>query len=183
MEKMEARMMRRMVIALWACAAVGLTLPRASNAAPSEPAKPLTVAIFEFELIDTSLEGASHGPAPAETARLKLISDLLRNLLSESDRYKVLDLSPALAEIANAGFIHGCNGCDIKIARSLGAERSITGAVIKVSTLILSLNIVERDVATGRTVDLATAQIRGDTDESWSHGVRWLVRNRLLAGN
>jgi hypothetical protein len=141
----------------------------------------LGVAVLDFELIDTSLEGASRGIDKDETARLASISRRLRDLLAASGKYKVVDLAPAAAKIADAGLIHGCNGCETGIAGSLGAERVITGTVQKVSTLILTLSIFERDVATGREVQVATAQIRGNTDESWGRGVEWLARNRLLA--
>jgi hypothetical protein len=54
--------------------------------------------------------------------------------------------------------------------------------VEKVSTLILTISLFERDVASGKLVQVAIAQIRGNTDQSWSRGVKWLVRNRLLGG-
>lgn len=141
---------------------------------------PVRAAVLDFELIDTSLEGASYGIDEAETRRLKLISDLLRDLLAKSKDYTVIDTAPAAQDIADAGLIHGCNGCDITIAKGLGADRVFTGTVEKVSTLILTLSINERDAASGKTLQIATAQIRGNTDESWSRGVKWLVKNRLL---
>ena len=150
-------------------------------AASAGPA-PVSVAILDFELIDTSLEGASRGVDKAETARLILITDRLRGLLAASGRYTVVDLAPAASKIADAGLIHGCNGCDTAIASALGASRVITGTVQKISTLILTLSIVEREAASGRDLQIATAQIRGNTDQSWSRGVEWLVQNRMLAG-
>ncbi len=171
--------MTRIAAALLALSVLGWAVPcRPASAAPA----PVSVAVLDFELIDTSLEGASRGVDKAETARLARISDLLRALLAASGRYSVVNLAPAAAKIADAGLIHGCNGCEVDIARTLGAERVISGTVQKVSTLILTLSIVEREVATGRTLQVATAQIRGDTDQSWTRGVEWLVHNRLLAG-
>ena len=175
--------MTRAAATLWAIVCFCLTAsspPAVAAPANADPSPP-SVAVLNFELIDTSLEGASRGVDPSETARLTLISDLLRDLLNKSGRYKVLDLRPAAAKIADAGLIDGCNGCDISIARSLGADRVMTGTIRKISTLILIITIFERDVMTGRTLQVATAQIRGDTDESWTRGVAWLVRNRLLA--
>ena len=171
--------MTRIATVLLALAVFGGVFPwvTASVAAPG----PLRVAVLDFELIDTSLEGASRGIDNTETVRLTQISRLLRDLLDASGKYKVVDLAPAAAKIADAGLIHGCNGCDIAIADTLGAERVITGTVQKISTLILTLSIFEREVATGRNVQVATAQIRGNTDQSWTRGVEWLVRNQLLA--
>lgn len=147
----------------------------------AEKAAPVSVAVLDFELVDSSLEGAMRGVDEAETKRLVLISELLRDLLAKSGRYKIVDLTPAKEKIADAGLIHGCNGCEIAIARSLGADRVITGIVQKVSTLILGIHMIERDVVTRKPLRVAAAQIRGNTDKSWSRGIRWLVRNRLLA--
>ncbi|MGI9387195.1 MAG: DUF2380 domain-containing protein, partial [Methyloligellaceae bacterium] len=53
--------------------------------------------------------------------------------------------------------------------------------VQKVSNLILNINIIIRDTASSKITRVMSADIRGNTDESWIHGVKWLVRNRLLA--
>ena len=50
----------------------------------------------------------------------------------------------------------------------------------KVSNLILNINIYVRNVETGKMVSAASADIRGNTDQSWKRGVSYLVRNRLL---
>ena len=62
-----------------------------------------------------------------------------------------------------------------------GAERSITGAVQKLSVLVQTIIIRERDVATDRIVSQYQTDIRGNTDIAWTRGLRWLVDHRLLA--
>ena len=146
--------------------------------ATAEPA--VRVAVFDFELIDTSLEGEMSGQRADEQRRLKLISDQLRRQLGESGRYKVVDQTAAAEVIAEAGYLHGCNGCEADIARALGAEVAITGTVQKVSNLILNINIYLRDAKSGESLGGMSADIRGNTDKSWSRGVSYLVRNRLL---
>ena len=137
-------------------------------------------AVFDFELIDTSLEGEMKGKNAAEQRRLVLISEFLRRKLRLSGAYMVLDMSPAAKAVTEAGHLYGCNGCEAVIARTLGAEVAITGTVQKVSNLILNINIYMRDVTTGKRVRSMSVDIRGNTDESWSRGVSYLVRNRLL---
>ena len=68
----------------------------------------------------------------------------------------------------------------MKLAQQLGADLAITGVVQKVSNLILNINIYLRDVHTGQLVTAASADMRGNTDESWSRATRYLMRNRLL---
>ena len=150
-------------------------------AAPAPASEAVPIAAFDFELIDTSLEGEIKGIQPAETARLKTISDQLRGLLTKSGRYQVLDTAGIEKDIEDAGNLHGCNGCDADLARKVGAKLAFTGQVQKVSNLILNINIYIRDVKTGRVVQSMSADIRGNTDDSWRHGVRWLVRNRILS--
>ena len=138
------------------------------------------ITVLDFELYDTSIEGEMKGRNSDEQERLKLISNQLRELLGASDRYRIVDTAPAAKEIADGGNWQDCTGCDIKIAKQLGAKLSVTGQVQKVSNLILNINVYVRNVETGKLVQFAGADIRGNTDKSWMRGVSWLVRNRLL---
>jgi hypothetical protein len=54
--------------------------------------------------------------------------------------------------------------------------------VHKVSNLILSITLVEMEAgpAGGARRAVHSAEIRGNTDDSWLRGLRWLLRNRLL---
>lgn len=149
-------------------------------ALPAVAAEPVRVAVFDLELIDTSLEGAVHGVRPEELARLAMISRQLRTALAGSGKFVVVDIAPAAAVIAAAGYLHGCNGCAATIAGALGATAALTGTVQKVSNLILNINVVLTDVANPQSRRGASVDIRGNTDESWSRGMSYLIRNRLL---
>ncbi len=145
----------------------------------AEPEKS-RAAVFDFELIDTSLEGAVKGINQNESKRLILISDILREKLSDSGLYEIADLSHMKPKIEDAGYLHSCNGCEVKLAAEADADLAITGVVQKVSNLILNINVYMRDVKSGQMIRSASADIRGNTDQSWSHGISWLARNRLL---
>lgn len=140
------------------------------------------VAVFEFELIDTSLESSTTALRTDEQARLHLISDQLRQRLATSGHFFVVDIAPVAAE-ARANNLHGCNGCDASLAQKLGADLAITGLVRKVSMLILSMSLHVREASTGRVVAVVNADFRGSTDESWSRALDWLLRNRLLTAD
>ena len=173
MARLHARHRSRLAVAL----VVG-SLAGAAFVAAAEPAK--KAAVFDFELIDTSFEGESRGTDPAEQKRLRLISDLLRRRLAASGAYVIIDTAPAASTIRAAGYLYGCNGCEADIARSLGAELAFTGTVQKVSNLILIINLYVRDVASQKRIKVMSVHIRGNTDISWSRGVSYIVRNRLL---
>ena len=65
--------------------------------------------------------------------------------------------------------------------QALGAELALVTVVQKVSNLILSitLSVLEAAPSAARRA-VYSADIRGNTDESWQRGLRWLLRNRLL---
>src|SRR5207244_771843 len=150
-----------------------------SASARTEPEK---LAVFDFELLDTSLEGEMPVPQADEHDRLIRISDQVRRQLAESGKFQLLDISPVKAA-ADGSNLQACGGCDVEYARRIGADLVITGVVRKISTLILNLIIFVRDVHTGQLVTAMNADFRGNTDESWTRATSYLVRNRLLAPN
>lgn len=139
-------------------------------------------AVFDFELLDTSLEGEIKGPRSDEHTRLLLISDQLREDMTKSGRFELLDMA-ALNVAAQSKNLQACGGCDVQLAQQIGADLVVTGVVQKISTLILNMRIYLRNVHTGRLVTAMNADFRGNTDESWSRAVHYLARNRLLAPN
>jgi hypothetical protein len=145
-------------------------------------ADPPKVAVFDFELVDTSLQGEVNGPRTDEQGRLMRVGDQLRKELTESGKFHLLDIS-AVNAAAHGSNLQACGGCDVQYAQRLGADLVITGVVQKVSNLILNINIYLRDVHSGRLITSASVDMRGNTDESWSRAMSYLVRNRLLAPN
>ena len=110
------------------------------------------------------------------------VGDQLRKELAESGKFQLLDISPVNAA-AHGSNLQACGGCDVQLAQQLGADLAITGVVQKVSNLILNINIYLRDVHTGHLITAMNADMRGNTDKSWSRAMSYLVRNRLLAPN
>ncbi|HET6522081.1 MAG TPA: DUF3280 domain-containing protein [Geminicoccaceae bacterium] len=157
-------------------AGLAIAAPPGHAAAAEEPR---TVAVFDFELVDTSLQGEIEGARPDELERLRMVGDLLRERLAAAGAYRVVDTAPAAGAIARAGRLRTCGGCELRMAAGLGAELAVIGWVQKVSNLILNVNLTMREVATGRLVGGGSVDVRGNTDESWSRGVAYLVRHRL----
>ena len=145
-------------------------------------AEPPKVALFDLELLDTSLQGEIEGPRPDEQGRLLRAGDQLRKALAESGKFVVIDIAPVNAA-AHGSNLQACGGCDVQYAKQLGANIAMTGVVQKVSNLILNMNIYLRDVDTGNLMTSMSVDLRGNTDESWSRAASFLLRNRLLAPN
>jgi hypothetical protein len=108
------------------------------------------------------------------------LDSLDSTLLRDSGRFSLVDITP-IAREAQASNLQACGGCDMHLAQRIGAELAITGTVQKVSNLILNMNIYVRDVSSGATTASMSADMRGNTDQTWSRTLDWLVRNRLLA--
>jgi hypothetical protein len=140
------------------------------------------LAVFDFEMIDTSLPGQFYGPQASEHDRLLRVGDQVRKELGESGKFRIIDIAPVNG-VAHQSNLQACGGCDVKLAKQLDADLDITGVVQKVSNLILNINVYLRDVHTGRLVTAASVDMRGNTDESWSRATRYLIRERLLAPN
>jgi hypothetical protein len=145
-------------------------------------AQPLKAAIFPFEFIDAGAMTPGNTPPPqAEAGRLALINSVLKDRLAASGAYEPVDLSGKTEDIAKAPALEDCQKCAEEIARAVGAEIAVVGYVQKVSNLILNINIRISNAQSGQMLSAGSADIRGNTDESWTRGVEWLVKNRLLA--
>ena len=132
------------------------------------------LAVFGFHLTNTSPAAST----PEELARLHRLDAQLRNGLQ--DRYTLVDMAPVQDRLAGVDSIRGCNGCELQMAQELGAEQVAYGWVQKVSNLILNVNLVVEDAATGRTLRAESVDMRGNTDESWTRGLRYLLEERMF---
>jgi hypothetical protein len=135
------------------------------------------VAFFGFDLINTSLEP----PSPLEQQRLRMLDDLFREKLNASGRFKIVAIPPDMQkDIAAGPPIRSCNGCQRDLAKRIAADWAAWGTVQKVSSLILNINVYMEDAQTGKLTFVKSVDIRGNTDESWRHGLGYLLRNYLL---
>lgn len=139
-------------------------------------AAPMPVAVFDFTLVDTS----PAPPSDAERARTAALGEALRAKLAQSGRYRVIDTTPARSELAKLPEIMNCNGCELTLAKNLGAKAAAYGWVQKVSDLILNINVVIEDADSGRKIAAGSVDIRGNTDESWRRGLAYLIEERIL---
>jgi hypothetical protein len=162
------------------CWKIATALPLTTLLAGSAAASGPKVAVFNFEPVDTSLDGATYGPRPNQQQRLGRGENQLRNRLAKSGRVEAVDIA-AVARQAGAADLRTCDSCDAKFAREIGADYSIVGWVQKVSNLILNMNIRVRDANSGRVIAVKSVDMRGNTDETWSRALEWLVRYDLSA--
>lgn len=143
---------------------------------PALAEPPARLLLFDVELLDSSGEGEH----PDHAARLRRVTDLLREKLESSGRYSVLPARQFAVADALPPSIAACNGCELDLGRRAGATVVAAGVIRKVSSLILSVDITLRNVEDGSVVARGVADIRGDNERSWQRGVDWLLRHRIL---
>lgn len=132
--------------------------------------------LFPFEIVNTSPLPTS----PAEQARLKLLDGQLRAALENSGKYALVASAPAAAQMKRLGNIRTCNGCELALARKLGATEVAYGWVQKVSTLILNINLLIENAKTGKILRGGSVDIRGDTDQTWTRGLAFLLEEHVF---
>ena len=122
------------------------------------------------------------GTVDAERGRrIKLLDDLLRERLDNSGRFKTVPIPPEMQRrIADGPEISGCNGCERGYATTIGADWAAWGTVQKVSNLILNINLYIEGAADGKLKFVKSVDIRGNTDESWWHGLDYMLRHYLF---
>jgi hypothetical protein len=175
---------RRGRFRLPAALAAGLALALAIGAAqPSKAADPVPVkiAVFDFELDDRSAGGGVIAPDEADSENLRKATEEARRLLAASGRYNLVDTSGTADEVASAGGLAHCNGCESDLARKLGAEQSMAGVVARVSRTEYTLQVVVRDTSSGAVIANAFTGLRMGANYAWPRGARWLMNNRILA--
>ncbi len=144
-------------------------------AAADDGAAPAKAAVFDFQLANLG----QLPPTDADKARLPRLSDMLRQLLTASGRYQVVSTEAMTAE-ANEFNLRSCGGCADDVARKAGARLAITGEIQKVSDLILNINVYFKDVDGSKPEQAYSVDIRGDNDDSFDHGVKYLVKHNIL---
>lgn len=156
-------------------------LPALPAAAAPESA-PARVLVFDLEIVDTSGEP----PAPDHPERLRRTTAVLRDGLAASGPIAVVGIRDAVLNgvppSAVPASIRACNGCEIDLARAGGFDFVVTGAIHKISTLVLNARIIIREVGSGAVAAEGNADFRGDNERAWRHTVEWLLRHRLIPG-
>ncbi len=157
------------LLATFCFAAAGFAL-----ASTSGWAAPRSIAVFDFDMVNTSPAATT----PEENGRLRALDAQLHEALA--GRFTLVDIDPVRPALSRVRSIRGCNGCELDLARRSGADLAAYGWVQKVSNLILNVNLVIEDAETGKVIKADSVDIRGNTDESWQRGLRYLLNERLF---
>jgi len=157
-------------------AAVALALALVTLAAASN-AKTIAVLGTHFQNDNDMYEPTS----AAERARLEQVGESLAKAFANSGQFEVKPVPQSMAAKIETGQPLGeCGGCELDFGAALGVDEIAWINVQKVSNLILNLNVYIADVKTKKMTFVRSVDIRGNTDESWSRSLTYLVKNYLL---
>jgi hypothetical protein len=116
---------------------------------------------------------------PAELARLEMIETMAAERF-EAEGFDLMDLTPIADDLARVTNPANCYGCDVRMAKKLGADFILVGELNKISDALLSVNLQLRDGETGELVKAGATSIRGNTDDTWKRGMRYILKNRIF---
>jgi hypothetical protein len=141
---------------------------------------PAKLAVFDFELEDFSGGAGIIPESDEDREQLRLATETARQLLIDSGRYSLVDVSRADAQDVTAHTLHKCDGCDAAIARQLGADQSLVGIVTRITRTDYAVTFKIRDTRTGAPIAVEQTDLRIGANYSWNRGAAWLIKNRLL---
>ena len=160
---------------------LGVVLSTAvQGAAFAEPAR--DIVVFDFEMMDSS---AAAGIIPQDELDAKYLAEstqVAKNHLLAMGTYKIVDTKPAAAEVAQAGELRRCNGCEAAIASKLGGELAMTGIVNRISRTEFEMLIKVVEADTGTPVAFGYTGLRMGANYAWPRGAKWLMEKRVIAG-
>lgn len=150
---------------------------------PSEAAEPdpIKIAVFHFELNDTSAGGGVISQDAIDSENLTKSTEEARRLLSASGRYSIVDTTSAMDEVLAAGGILHCKGCEGQLAKRLGADQSMVGVVGRVNRTEYTLQILVRDAQTNEIVSNDFTGLRMGANYAWPRGVKSLMNTKILS--
>lgn len=145
------------------------------------PPPAIKLAVFDFELEDSSAGASALGESPGDIAAMQKISDRVRELLAQSGRYSLVDTGQANAEAVRQHSLHTCDGCAAHIALGLGADEALLGLISRSDKTSYTVKIQFTDARTGQLLSQQSATFAG-SDDGWGNGVSTLIRQQLPAG-
>jgi hypothetical protein len=149
-------------------------------AALATPA-PIALAVFDFELEDTTAASAG-ASAASDASYLAEVTSSVRDALGQSGRYRLVDVGSASGEAVKARALRDCDGCEAAIAQKLGADQSLIGVVRRVSRTEYTLGFQVRDARTSAVLARGDSGLRLGADYSWKRGAVRLVSEKLVEG-
>jgi hypothetical protein len=159
--------------------ALALSIAIAPVGARDAEPPPVKIAVFDFELEDSSPSALLLSKPEAAASTMEKVSNAARDELAHSGRYVVVDAGKVDAKSVGQQTLRDCGGCEAAIAERFGAQQSLIGLVRKVTQTDYYVVVRIRDARTGKILDEEEANFAGD-EQGWASGARMLIRHQVL---
>ena len=149
---------------------------------PSPPAEAADAQSIAFLGVHLQNDNAGFEPtSDAERARMAKVESLFKADLEATQKFHFVDVPADVQKKISTGQPIGvCGGCEIDYGKQLNAKLVAWIEVQKVSNLILNMNVFVADVSTAKFVFKRSVDIRGNTDESWTRSLTFLMKRYFL---
>ncbi len=141
----------------------------------------VAAAPSRLAFLGVHLQNDNEGLEPttdAERNRMAAIGRQFTSALAASGSYEIVPLTPDVeTKLARGQAVGHCGGCEVDYGKALKADLVAWITVQKVSNLILNMNVYMVDPQTGKYTFIKSVDIRGNTDESWSRSLKYLLDN------
>lgn len=158
-----------LLLVLILAAAPRVLTPALVSAAADQESR-ATIAVFDFDYIDTS--GEERDQRSEHQARLSRFMNALKGDLATPGKLHVVVpvCRPDPCSLAGT-----TQGDVLGAARTAGADLLLIGTIRKMSTLVQWASVEELDAKTGRLVFDKLFTFRGDTDEAWARAEAFIA--------
>lgn len=145
---------------------------------PRRPAV-IKLAVFDFELDDSSPAAVILGTSTSNSAAMEKVSEAARRMFERSGRYLLVDVGDIDAKPVKDKSLRNCEGCEAPIALKVGAEQALVGVVKKITQTDYYVSVQITDTRTGKVLDQQSANFAGGPD-GWASGVQMLLKHQVL---
>jgi len=159
--------------------AVGWTTAFTAGAAAATRA-PVKIAVFEFELENTSPTGKVWAETSDDSETMKMLTAHARKALEASGRYTIVETKGVDAAEVKDRSLRNCHGCDADIAKSLGADQSIIGVISRAGQTEYYVSLRITDAVKHEVVYRHMSFYIGG-ENGWASGVRDAMADALSA--
>ena len=137
---------------------------------------------YKTLVLDILITGDSSvtGDKAENAEKIAKFSEHLRNELDDKTQFNIINDADSLAKVKafdEKQDLHYCNGCEITLAKELGAELVIVPNVFRMSHLISTLHVEFKEVESGKLIKRKSYDFRGNTDQAWERAIKYAMRD------
>jgi hypothetical protein len=155
--------------------------PAATMAMADSP--PIRIAVFPFELQDSSAAGGVVDPDDRDRQYLTESTAMAEKMLAAAGKYQLVDASSADIAASAPHGLRNCITCAAALARDLGAAQALVGMINRIGRSEYTVVISIIDARTAAAASSGFSNLRFGARDSWPRGVKSLLSRHVRKNN